>query len=140
MHGEWGTVCDDGNEDWNHSIYSPMVDMSMARGLLMLSQKPNLTPTTPTRPMATVDGMARGLLMLSQRPRLIPTTSMATDTQPMAMATTERGLPMLSQRPRLTLTTSMAMDTQLTDMSKESNHQEPKFAYVHIGYQADSLV
>merc|ERR1711962_1878955 len=107
----------------------------MARGLLMLSLRPRLTPTSSTTPTDTMeDTMARGLLMLSLRPRLTPTTSMATDTPPMAMVTTERGLLMLSLRPRLPLTTSMATDTQLTDMSTESNHQEPKFAYVYIGY------
>merc|ERR1711962_1295863 len=111
------------------------VDMSMERGLLMLSLRPRLTPTSSTTPTDTMeDTMARGLLMLSQRPRLTPTTSMATDTQPMATATTERGLLMPSLRPRLTPTTSMATDTQLTDMSTESNQQELKFAYVHIGY------
>merc|ERR1719334_2529138 len=76
---------------------TPMVDMSMERGLLSPSQKPRLTPTSSTTPTDTMeDTMARGLLMLSQRPRLTPTSSMATDTQPIAMATTERGLLMLS--------------------------------------------
>merc|ERR1711962_1598541 len=107
----------------------------MERGLLMLSQRPRLIPTSSTTPTDTMeDTMARGLLMLSQRSRLTPTTSMATDTQPMATATTERGLPMLSLSLRLTPTTFMATDTQLTDMSTESNQQELKFAYVHIGY------
>merc|ERR1711951_196300 len=108
----------------------------------MLNLRPRLTRTTsmatatPPMAMATTE---RGLPMLSQRPRLTLTTSMATATQP--MATTERGLPMLSQRPRPPLTTCpMAMDTQLTDMSTESNQKELKFAYFHIGYQADSLV
>merc|ERR1711929_76473 len=97
---------------------------------------------TDTPPMAMVDiSTERGLLMLSQSPRLTLTTSMATDTPPMAMATTERGLLMLRPSPRPTHTmATMAMDTQLTDMSTESNQQELKFAYVHIGYQADSLV
>merc|ERR1711915_856489 len=95
---------------------------------------------TDTQPMAMAT-TERGLLMLSLRPRLIPTTSMATDTQPMAMATTERGLLMLRPSPRPTPTSCpMAMDTQLTDMSTESNQQELKFAYVHIGYYANSLV
>merc|ERR1711915_341260 len=115
---------------------------TMARGLLMLSLMPRLIPTSSTPPTdTTADTMARGLLMLSQRPRLTPTTSMATDTQPIATATTERGLLMLSLSPRLIPTTSMATDTppmatdtQLTDMSTESNQQELKFAYVHLGY------
>merc|ERR1719419_344993 len=107
----------------------------MARGLLMLSLRPRLTPTSSTTPTDTMeDTMARGLLMLSLRPRLTPTTSMATDTQPMVMATTERGLLMLSLSLRLTPTTFMATDTQLTDMSTESNQQELKFSYVYTGY------
>merc|ERR1712033_115066 len=106
------------------------------RGLLMLNLRPRLTRTTS---MATATP-ERGLLMLSLSPRLTLTTSMATDTPPMAMATTERGLLMLRPSPRPTHTmATMAMDTQLTDMSTESNQQELKFAYVHIGYQADSL-
>merc|ERR1711915_1174219 len=79
------------------AMATPMVDIFMERGLLMLSQRPRLIPTSSTPPTDTMeDTMARGLLMLSQRPRLTPTTSMATDTQPMATATTERGLLMLS--------------------------------------------
>merc|ERR1712002_1126333 len=97
------------------------VDMSMERGLLSPSQKPRPIPTSSTTLMVDMS-MERGLPMLSQRPRLIPTTSMATDTQPMAMATTERGLLMLRPSPRPTHTmATMAMDTQLTDMSTESN-------------------
>merc|ERR1712012_763299 len=90
----------------------PTVDTSMARDLLMLSQRPRLMPmlmlcmdttdmptthtpmdmlttdTTDTH-MPTMDTtMARDLLMLSQRPRLMPmlstdTTDMPTTHTPM---------------------------------------------------------
>merc|ERR1712227_695995 len=92
--------------------HMPTVDTSMARDLLMLSQRPRLMPmlmlcmdttdmptthtpmdmlttdTTDTH-MPTMDTtMARDLLMLSQRPRLMPmlstdTTDMPTTHTPM---------------------------------------------------------
>merc|ERR1712034_159126 len=114
-----------------------------ARGLLRLSPRPRLIPTTlvdtmvdmvlvmPTTDMALdttdmdLDTMARGLLRLSPRPRLIPTTlvdtmvDMALDTTDMDLDTMARGLLMPSLRPRLIPTTledtmvDMALDTMV---------------------------
>merc|ERR1712168_341991 len=53
---------------------TPMVDMSMERGLLMLSQRPRLIPITTATPMVDMS-MERGLLSPSQKPRPIPTSS-----------------------------------------------------------------
>merc|ERR1719471_1613423 len=84
--------------------HMPTVDTSMARDLLMLSQRPRLMPmlcmdttdmptthtpmdmpttdTTDTH-MPTMDTtMARDLLMLSQRPRLMPMLSTDTTDMP----------------------------------------------------------
>merc|ERR1712227_445482 len=77
--------------------HMPTVDTSMARDLLMLSQRPRLMPmlcmdttdmpTTHTpMDMPTTDTMdttmARDLLMLSQRPRLMPMLSTDTTDMP----------------------------------------------------------
>merc|ERR1711973_357726 len=99
----------------------------MARGLLMLSQKPNHTghtmedtgtergqltlsprPSLTTLVVTTVAGMARGLLMQSQK--LSPTGLITEDTG------TERGLLMLSQKqsPKLSLTTGAILTAGLT--------------------------
>merc|ERR1712219_32034 len=101
---------------------------------LRLRLRPRLIPTFSGATAIPAITMERGLLMLSQKPRLTPISSATATATPMVDMSMVRGLLMLSLSPRLTLTTSMATDTQLTDMSTESNHQEPKFAYVYIGY------
>merc|ERR1712014_263138 len=110
-----------------------------ARGLLRLSPRPRLIPTTwedtmvdmvlvmPTTDMALdttdmdSDTTARGLLRLSPRPRLIPTTlvdtlvDMALDTTDMGSDTTARGLLMLRLIPTTMVDTmvDMAVDTMV---------------------------
>merc|ERR1719283_487782 len=77
-----------------------------ARGLLRLSPRPRLIPTT------LVDTMVDMVLVM-------PTMDMALDTMDMDSDTTARGLLMLSLRPRLIPTTmvdtmvDMAMDTMV---------------------------
>merc|ERR1711925_14409 len=114
---------------------------TMARGLLRLSPRPRLIPTTledtmvdmvlvmPTTDMALdttdmdSDTTARGLLRLSPRPRLIPTTLVDTmvdmvlvmPTTDMASDTTARGLLMLRLIPTTMVDTmvDMAVDTMV---------------------------
>merc|ERR1719184_680068 len=92
------------------------------RGLLMLSLRPRLIPTTCPMVMdIQLMGMdmvftERGLLMLSQRPSLI-TMEDTTEFQLMDTTAMERGLLMLSLRPRLIPTTCpMVMDIQFMGM------------------------
>merc|ERR1711872_1087478 len=79
---------------------------TMARGLLRLSPRPRLIPTT------LVDTMVDMVLVM-------PTTDMALDTTDMDSDTTARGLLMPSLRPRLIPTTmvdtmvDMAVDTMM---------------------------
>merc|ERR1711925_58868 len=79
--------------------------MGTARGLLRLSQRPRLIPTT------LVDTMARGLLMPSLRPRLIPTTLVDTMVNMvLVMPTTDMAL------------ATMAMDVAfMATMDKSTN-------------------
>merc|ERR1719285_852311 len=104
---------------------------TMARGLLRLSPRPRLIPTTlvdtmvdmvlvmPTTDMALdttdmdSDTTARGLLMPSLRPRPIPTTLV--DTTDMGSDTTARGLLMLRLIPTTMVDTmvDMAVDTMV---------------------------
>merc|ERR1711964_699908 len=94
----------------------------MERGLLTLTQRPRLIPTTCPMVMdIQLMGMdmvftERGLLMLSQRPSLMSMED-TTDTQLTDTTAMERGLLMLSLRPRLIPTTCpMVMDIQLMGM------------------------
>merc|ERR1719348_1497877 len=79
---------------------------TMARGLLRLSPRPRLIPTT------LVDTMVDMVLVM-------PTTDMALDTTDMDLDTTARGLLMPSLMPRLIPTTmvdtmvDMAVDTMV---------------------------